>query len=188
MSNKWLVGLSIISSLAGCATAIYAYKVSKKTDKLTKKIDLAADNIADDIDIDISETVIEAATSRAINRAVDKEIENSMSWLKDVTELHVKNDVKSAIDSAYTDVKDAVRTKLARELEDVDISAVKDEVIERAAEKASEKFDKEFKKLIGNYNSKLGNIFDMYSSTLNNFLKTRASDSYIPGYKPPFWY
>ena len=106
-----------------------------------------------------------------------------MSWLKDATQRRIKNDVKEAIDNAYSDVKEGVKVKLAKELEDVDLTQVKDEVVERAAEKANEKFDKEFKKLIGSYDSKLSNIFDVYSSTLKSFVRTQSSSA-----SKPWWW
>lgn len=147
--------------LAG-ASAIYAYAISKKSKKISERLNVAIDNLSDNIDVDISPAVVREATEKAIDRAVDFEVKKASSLVIDSVNDRIRTDVKEAIDRAYPEVSDGVKDRLERSLNDVDISKLKDEVAEKAAEKASDKFDSALQNIFDDFNRKIKKLSSIY--------------------------
>ena len=78
--------------------------------------------------------------------------------------------MKEAVDRAYPEVSEGVRDRLERSLGEIDISKLKDEVAEKAAQKASEKFD-----------STLENIFDDFNRKIKKLSMQNTVASFLPG-------
>ena len=114
-----------------------------------------------------SNAVLEA-TEKAIDKAVDSEVKKAVIWVHDDVNKRIKTDVKEAVDRAYPEVSEGVRERLERSLADVDISRLKDEVAEKAAQKASEKFDSTLENIFDDFNRKIRKLSDIYLGSSNN--------------------
>ena len=156
------------SLIAAGISAVYAIAVSSKSKKVAERLDLAIDNLSDNIDIDISKEVVKEATEKAIDKAVDSEVKKAVIWVHDDVNKRIKTDVKEAVDRAYPEVSEGVRERLERSLADVDISRLKDEVAEKAAQKASEKFDSTLENIFDDFNRKIRKLSDIYLGSSNN--------------------
>ena len=156
------------SLLAAGGSIVYAMMVSSKSKKVAERLDLAVDNLSDSIDIDISQEVVKEATEKAINKAVDSEVKKAVVWVHDDVNKRIRTDVKEAVDRAYPEVSEGVRERLERSLTDVDISKLKDEVAEKAAQKASEKFDSTLESIFNDFNRKIQKLSNIYLGSSNN--------------------
>ena len=140
------------------------YQQSKKADEITDKLEKTTKAISNGIEVDVPAVLVADATRNAVDREVNKAVSNSVNWLKDTVNNRINSEVKTAVEAAYPDVKEGIRASLTKQLENVDITALRKEVAERAAEKASEKFNSEFQSILDDYNSRLKHISDIYSS------------------------
>ena len=168
--NKLYLGIGG-AIVAGLGSIIYACGVSGRTDKLIKRLNVATDELAEGMHIDISPSIIKEATDKAVAKAVNTEVDRTISWIKEDVDSKIKSEVKTAVNNIYPDIKEGARARLASELEHIDISSLKREVAEKAAERASEKFDAEFQSILDDYNSRLKNISDIYSSIADAITK-----------------
>lgn len=156
------------SLIAAGISAVYAIAVSNRSKKVAERLDLAIDNLSDNIDIDISQEVVREATEKAIDKAVDSEVKKAVIWVHDDVNKRIKTDVKEAVDRAYPEVSEGVRDRLERSLGEIDISKLKDEVAEKAAQKASEKFDSTLENIFDDFNRKIRKLSDIYLGSSNN--------------------
>lgn len=159
------IGGSLITALG---SIIYSATVSHKSKKVAERLNLAIDNLSDNIDVDISQEVVREATEKAVDKAVDAEVKKAITWVSDDVNRRIKTDVKAAIDKVYPEVSDGVKDRLERSLDDVDISKIKDEVVEKAAKIAAKKFDSELQSVMDNYNSQIKNLSDIYIKSIAN--------------------
>ena len=76
----------------------------------------------------------------------------------------ISREVKAAVSEAYSDIKGAVAKELREQVANVDIRSIRKDVIEKAAEKAAEKFDGDLEEILQKYNADLSNVSKIYSS------------------------
>ena len=104
----------------------------------------------------------------AKKKADDLARKASASAVNQVRDI-IRTEVKSAVDKAYADVKKSVAEELRRQVADIDISDVKEEVVERAKDKAAEKFESALDGVLNNFNDNLQNVAKIYSSIAKTF-------------------
>ena len=161
---KTSVAFAIISILTAGASAACAFYTSQKAGRIVKKLDSKIDSISDDIDIDVQSSIVESAISKAVDKAVDAEVDKSVSWVKKDVDARVKREVTDAIGKAYPDIKRSLEEQLTEQLKDIDISSIKEDVLEKTAEIAADRFDNDLDKITTEYTNKLAKMSDLYMS------------------------
>ena len=147
----------------------YVLKAAHNMNRVADKLGTEIDNIGELSNVDISESVVnEAVYQAAKKKADDLARKASASAVNQVRDI-IRTEVKSAVDKAYADVKKSVAEELRRQVADIDISDVKEEVVERAKDKAAEKFESALDGVLNNFNDNLQNVAKIYSSIAKTF-------------------
>ena len=73
-------------------------------------------------------------------------------------------EVQSSVRNAYGDVVEEVRKELENQIGEVNIERARREVVEKAKERAAEKFESDLTDILQKYNNDLRNVSRIYSS------------------------
>ena len=154
----------IITAVISIGVACYAsVKSSMAIDKYEKLIDKAADDIAmkpEDVSESIKQKAVEIAvakTAKIVARDVSDKIENAL-------EKEAKNQVASVVKTQADNVKKEVKQQIQKQVDDVDIDDLKEEIVSKAAYAAEERFSNELDGIIQKQTDKLEEITKVYSS------------------------
>lgn len=168
MNNKFFGFVGIVFGIVGIG---YSISTLEKMNKIHDIVEKATDDLSKSIDIDVSNAIIERAVDKAVNEevgnAVRRAAEKAVSEIK--SDIHAQ--VRMAVTSAYVDVKDSVAKELDRQVDKVDISKIKEEVIERAKEAAAEKFNENLDDILEKFNDDLDNVNKIYKSIARSISK-----------------
>lgn len=168
MKNKFLGFVGITLSVIGIS---YTISTLEKMNKIYDVVEKATDDLSKSVDVDISNEIIE----RAVNKAVENEVGRAVRKAADRAVVEIRNDIASqvrmTVNAAYADVKDSVDKELSRQVGNIDISKVKEEVIERAKEAAAEKLNENLDDILEKFNDELCNVGKIYNSIAKSFSK-----------------
>lgn len=128
---------------------------SRKVKDVCEKLSLAYDELVEGVDVNINEAVVESAVETAAELASRKEAskaaEKIISEMRQDMKIRVRDDVDREFKSFSGKIKDEIEKKIGY----IDISAVKDEVVERASSKAETKFNEELDSIATRFRSNL---------------------------------
>lgn len=166
--------LLLIAGAAGIAYAIYA---SNKMDKLCKKIDKSVDDISSNMEVDISDALIDAAVEKAVEREVYQAVKKATGKAVKDIESDISKDVKAAVKEHYANLKDDVAKEMHKQVGEIDIREIREDVVEKAKKQLAEKFDDNLDGLLDKFNGELDNVSKIYRSIARNM--TADSDKGI---------
>lgn len=161
MDNKLVRDLAVIFGI-GCLG--YAMYTTAKMSMVAKKLDKTIDDLSKDITVDLPDRIVEKAVDKAVDREARRAVTEATSKaVKSITN-DIHKEVKNAVDTAYTDLKDDVSKEMKRQVEKIDISDLRKEVVKAAKERVAEKFDDDLDEILNKYNADLSNVSKIYKS------------------------
>ena len=149
----------------------YAIGAHKKMNDICDKIDKTIEEVSGDIKIDISETVVRKAVDKAVERDAEYEVKRATDQAVKDIEKDIKSQVQSAINSEYADLKKKVSDEMTEKVSKIDMSSLKADVREQAAEKILDKFDGNLDDILENFNNNLTSVQKIYSSIAKSMSK-----------------
>ena len=142
--------------ILGVAALGYAMHVTSKMNKLCAKLDLSVDELSESIDISMPDAIVKEAAYKAVQSATVTAVNQ--------VRHDIQKEVKTAVDSAYADLRGKVEREISDQIGNIDISSIKRDVIKKAGEKAAEKFESDLEDILEKYNSDLNNVSKIYNS------------------------
>ncbi|MBR1703143.1 MAG: hypothetical protein IJ716_14545 [Lachnospiraceae bacterium] len=150
--------------LLGAGALAYSIYQGVKMSKVLNKLGLAIDGISD---MDIPEIKNEMINS-VVQQAVEREVRSGVQKASEAAIKSVRNDisaeVQSSVRNAYNDVREDVKKQLEKQVGEVSIERVRREVVEKAKDRAAEKFESDLTDILQKYNDDLRNVSRIYSS------------------------
>ena len=164
--NKSMIelGLLVVGAGLSVVSIIFTSKANKKLNKTCDAIGTKVDEICDDVEIDISEEIVEEAVKVAAARYARNAVEGINKELLKDAKNQISAAVKTSVDMAYQNIKTGIKEELARQVNNVDISGIKKQVIEEASEKAKEKFSNELDSIAARFSSDLESSSKIYKT------------------------
>lgn len=172
MRIKEVVTLAInVASVAVAAVAVgYSVKAQKRVTTVCDQLDVSIDKLSKSIDVNVEEGVVKEAVNRAVDVAVRGAVSKATRDIcKEIT-ADIRPRVRSDVDSVVKGMKPDIKKEVERLIGDIDISAAKEEVIEKASEEAKKKFDVELERVATRFNNDLessSKIYKMISEKLS---------------------
>lgn len=161
MSDKMLGILGIGVGIAGL------YFAARTAEKMEK----AVNDLSKNIDIDVSDSIVGKAVEKAVDHAageaVSRESRNAVERIR--SDIH--REVRAAVDSAYADLKDEVAKELHKQVANVDLKRISDEITEKASEKVMARIDDDLDDILDKYNGHLEKVTKVYSSITDTLSK-----------------
>lgn len=161
MCNNDLNCLGLLIGLAGVGYALYT---NYKMNKICNKIDTTIEDMDKDMSINIPDAIINKAVDRAVEKEVYVQVEEATTRAIKEIEVTMSTQIKSAIESEYSNIRKSVEDKLAKEVENIDIQALKKEVRDQAKLEVISRFNGNLDDLLEEFNGNLSNISKIYKS------------------------
>ena len=166
MNASEIFGAGLCVGIVG----LIGYGVSKSQEnrRLADTIGRKVDELSKNIDLDISDAVV----NEAVKRAVDRELKNLTSRIGEDTKKQFKHDlytqVKAEVDKATTDIRGKVADEIGKQVSYLSVEKLKEQAVEKASERLSEKLEDTADKLSDKYEEKLEGILDKYTDQLDS--------------------
>ena len=176
MKNNELNYLGIIVGVAGIG---YAFYTSYKMNKLCEKIDTTIDGISKDVHVDIPEAIIKRSVDKAVQNEVAYQVEQIAAKAVKEVKTDIHNQVKEAVETEHSDIRKEVSDKVAKEVANIDINALKRDVTEKAKRMIVDKFDGSLDGLLGDFNQNLNNMTKIYKSIADSITNKNDKETVL---------
>lgn len=150
----------------------YAIGASSKLKSVSDAVNKSVDSIIADGKVDIPKEMI----NETIQNNVKEMVETTARWKvndacnKAVREVEtslfnkISESAENAVKQAYKSMEIDAKEKIAKELRNIDVSDLKNEVKEEAAQLVKDKLSSQMDDILDTYNANLMNVQNIYSS------------------------
>lgn len=170
MDSEKIIGC--ICGIVGLFGIGYAIGASSKLKSVSDAVNKSVDSIIADGKVDIPKEMI----NETIQNNVKEMVETTARWKvndacnKAVREVEtslfnrISESAENAVKQAYKSMEIDAKEKIAKELRNIDVSDLKNEVKEEAAQLVKDKLSSQMDDILDAYNANLMNIQNIYSS------------------------
>lgn len=179
MDSEKIIGC--ICGIVGLFGIGYAIGASSKLKSVSDAVNKSVDSIIADGKVDIPKEMI----NETIQNNVKEMVETTARWKvndacnKAVREVEtslfnkISESAENAVKQAYKSMEIDAKEKIAKELRNIDVSDLKNEVKEEAAQLVKDKLSSQMDDILDTYNANLMNVQNIYSSIAKS-LSARA--------------
>lgn len=170
MDSEKIIGC--ICGIVGLFGIGYAIGASSKLKSVSDAVNKSVDSIIADGKVDIPKEMI----NETIQNNVKEMVETTARWKvndacnKAVREVEtslfnkISESAENAVKQAYKYMEIDAKEKIAKELRNIDVSDLKNEVKEEAAQLVKDKLSSQMDDILDTYNANLMNVQNIYSS------------------------
>ena len=170
MDSEKIIGC--ICGIVGLFGIGYAIGASSKLKSVSEAVNKSVDSIIADGKVDIPKEMI----NDTIENNVKEMVETTARWKvndacnKAVREVEISlynkisESAENAVKQAYKTMEIDAKEKIAKELRNIDVSDLKKEVKEEAAQLVKDKLSSQMDDILDTYNANLMNVQNIYSS------------------------
>lgn len=170
MDSEKIIGC--ICGIVGLFGIGYAIGASSKLKSVSDAVNKSVDSIIADGKVDIPKEMI----NETIQNNVKEMVETTARWKvndacnKAVREVEtslfnkISESAENAVKQAYKSMEIDAKEKIAKELRNIDVSDLKNEVKEEAAQLIKDKLSSQMDDILDTYNANLMNVQNIYSS------------------------
>jgi hypothetical protein len=170
MDSEKIIGC--ICGIVGLFGIGYAIGASSKLKSVSDAVNKSVDSIIADGKVDIPKEMI----NETIQNNVKEMVETTARWKvndacnKAVREVEtslfnrISESAENAVKQAYKCMEIDAKEKIAKELRNIDVSDLKNEVKEEAAQLVKDKLSSQMDDILDAYNANLMNVQNIYSS------------------------
>lgn len=170
MDSEKIIGC--ICGIVGLFGIGYAIGASSKLKSVSDAVNKSVDSIIADGKVDIPKEMI----NETIQNNVKEMVETTARWKvndacnKAVREVEtslfnkISESAENAVKQAYKSMEIDAKEKIAKELRNIDVSDLKNEVKEEAAQLVKDKLSSQMDDILDTYNANLINVQNIYSS------------------------
>lgn len=170
MDSEKIIGC--ICGIVGLFGIGYAIGASSKLKSVSDAVNKSVDSIIADGKVDIPKEMI----NETIQNNVKEMVETTARWKvndacnKAVREVEtslfnkISESAENAVKQAYKSMEIDAKEKIAKELRNIDVSDLKNEVREEAAQLVKDKLSSQMDDILDTYNANLMNVQNIYSS------------------------
>ena len=127
-------------------------KISEDLDESLKK---KVDGIANSLDVDVPDEIVEAALKKAAETETKRSIDATSREIISEYRSTMRAEVRKSVDLAYENTKTDVKKELTRQIENIDISGIKREIINDVKDRVKEELDDAIDKIKGKFEDDL---------------------------------
>lgn len=146
------------------ATVIYAIATTTKLRRVADKLDVTVKDLAHTDSIDIPQRMVDCAIEKAVDREVTKQVQKACDTAVSLVRKDMQSQVRSTVNDEFESLKGNVSKEINKQISNLDISAIKREVIAEAKETAAEKFKHDLDDILDKHNEELENVTRIYGA------------------------
>lgn len=163
----------VLGCLAG-AGLIFGLAAYVDTRRMAKAINSGIEKVQSLTSVDVSKAVIETAVKKAADREVERAANQIANRSMDMMNREISQRVNDAVREHYGSLSKTVKEALTKKAQEIDITKLREDVVESAKEAIADKFDAKLDGLLEDYNKNLENVGKIYQSIANSM--TGASE------------
>lgn len=129
-----------------------------------KELNKSIDKMTGKVNVDIDDPYVKEVVDRAVDREVSRKISVASNKAIESVRSDIVMEVKRNVNSAYSDLKGDVKKEIQRQVKDISIDSIRQEVLEEAKVAAVDKFKDDMDVILKGYNSDLENIRKIYAN------------------------
>ena len=148
----------------GAASIAYAIYTNNKMKNICAKLDKSIDDVASNVKVDISDVIIDSAVEKAVEKEAGIAVKRATDKAVKDIESDISKEVKAAVREHYSDLKEDVAKEMRKKVGEIDVTEIKEEVVEKAKTQLAEKFDGSLDGLLDKFNGDLDNVSKIYRS------------------------
>lgn len=168
-----IIGLgAIVFGIAGIG---YGIGCRKRMNDVCDKINA---EVSDNMEIDIPEAIVKVAVDNAVKKEAEYQVKNATTRVIFDIESSIENKVNKAIEERYSDISKSVGTRIVKELSNMDLSKLRKQVREDAAEKVADKLENELDDIVAKFTNNLDSISTIYEKMADK-MSTKTDDNEI---------
>jgi ketopantoate reductase len=171
--NLGLIGLGI-----GAVGFCYAAYLHMRLKNMEDVIESSINNISKDVNIDIPETMVDKAVNRAMEREVEKAVRAASHEVISRIRKDIQSEVRASVNESYSDIRKSVSDEIAKQVANMDLRPLRDDVKEKAKQMIVEKFNENLDSLLQDFNQNLTNVSKIYGSIADS-MASKKSDPVI---------
>ena len=156
--------LNDVIVVLGAASIAYALYTNHKMKSICAKLDKSIDEVASNIKVDISDVIIDSAVEKAVEKEAGVAVKRATDKAVRDIEGDISKEVKLAVREHYSDLKEDVAKEMRKKVGEIDVTEIKEEVVEKAKNQLAEKFDGSLDGLLDKFNGDLDNVSKIYRS------------------------
>ena len=165
-----LMAASAITTCAATGAAVYS---AVKAKKLEEKLNETTDVVAGGIDIKLPEDILKAAVDKSVDRTVEEYAKSVSADLRSTMSETIKKDVNAVVGMEFEKVRPQVKEQLSKRIGSLNITSIKEDLIEEAKKAAKEKFESDLDKVLEDYSDNLANVSKIYQSIADQMKPAR---------------
>lgn len=171
-----IIGLgAIVFGIAGIG---YGIDCRKRMNDVCDKINAKVNEVSDNMEIDIPEAIVKVAVDNAVKKEAEYQVKNATTRVIFDIESSIENKVNKAIEERYSDISKSVGTRIVKELSNMDLSKLRKQVREDAAEKVADKLENELDDIVAKFTNNLNSISMIYEKMADK-MSTKTDDNEI---------
>lgn len=151
------IGLSVVS--IGCNIILYVNQ--RRIDNI---MDEVVESVADNIDIEVPSYMVEKAVGLIAKIKTESAIRESTQKITNTLSNDIRMTVKETVAISKDEIKSQVKEELQRQVKNINIDSLREEVKSEAREFAVQKFQTSLDSILEDHNSQLNNVKKIYSS------------------------
>ena len=166
--------------VAVAGVAVYcAWKTKEEVNGLKSSFSKAVGDVADVTTVDISEAIIEEAVDKVVEREVKIAASRACRQAVDNITSEITSQIRAAVSDEYSNIKESVSEEIKRQVENIDITKLRNDVVKEAKEQVLEKFDDNLDSILEKFNNELESVSKIYKSIADTMTKTREGNSTV---------
>ena len=177
MKNEFVVGAVIGSLVMSAVGVVNSYISGKKISDLESKLEKRGDEIlkatetktkdistmlekkvngiAEQLDVDIPDDILERALNKAADSAAKRAIDETSRKVLEEYSITVRSEVRKSVDLAYQNTKVDVKNELSKQIANLDISGIKQEIVDDARRKVEDELEEAINKIKSTFEDEL---------------------------------
>jgi vacuolar-type H+-ATPase subunit E/Vma4 len=171
MSNN---SLGVVIGIGGLAFSTY---ILFKLIKMADTVDTAAEELSHEVNVDVKTVIVEKAIQKAVDREVNEQIGNAVRETINQVSKDISLQVKKAVDASYSDIKSSVSSELYKQVSNLNINTIKQEIVNKAREDVLRKFEGSLDEVLNEFNGNLHNVSKIYETIANSMTKSQAKET-----------
>lgn len=166
------VGCSVGSVVFCGMDMLFSRKKEQEVRAFCELLSINMEDLKNDVKrADIPQKIVDEVVKEAVEDQVDAMVSATIRSITDSYRAEVRKKVNTEVKEAVDNMRPMIEDEIRRQIDDIDISTVKDRVIRDATKIATDKFTNELSTASAAFKGQINAMKDIYSSLADSLKK-----------------
>lgn len=156
-----VLGILGVGGAVGIGVGIHCHYQNRKLMKIFGK---AVNEVSELTTVDVSNAIIDEAVKQAAGREVGKAVQRATRAMEGEIAETARKKVAGAVQENYKKISQTVTDRIAKEAASINMERISEDVVEKATQLISDKFDSKLDDLTEAYSKQIKSVGKVYES------------------------